>query len=93
MNATLTTAGKRLDERRRMLLLGAAGASLAQLSGCGGGGSPSMMNQGINKGPTSPRPLVQQSAASPSSSGPLGWRMAGGDDSLHWPSDVAVRRS
>ena len=37
MNATLTTAGKRLDERRRMLLLGAAGASLAQLSGCGGG--------------------------------------------------------
>jgi hypothetical protein len=50
MNATLTTAGKRLDERRRMLLLGAAGASLAQLSGCGGGGSPSMMNQGINMG-------------------------------------------
>jgi len=54
MNATLTTAGKRLDERRRMLLLGAAGASLAQIAGCGGGGSPSMMNQGINTGLVDP---------------------------------------
>ena len=70
MNATLTTAGKRLDERRRMLLLGAAGASLAQLSGCGGGGSPSMMNQGINMGLVDPAagaterslPIVQQDA-------------------------------
>jgi blue copper oxidase len=46
MNATLTTAGKRIDEQRRMLLLGAAGASLAQISGCGGGGAASMMGQG-----------------------------------------------
>ena len=37
MNTTLTLAGKRVDARRRTLLLGAAGASLAQLSGCGGG--------------------------------------------------------
>lgn len=92
MNATLTTAGKRLDERRRMLLLGAAGASLAQLSGCGGGGSPSMMNQGINMGLVDPAagaterslPIVQQDA---------GVADGSGDDSLHWPSDVAVRRS
>ena len=77
MNATLTTAGKRLDERRRMLLLGAAGASLAQLSGCGGGGSPSMMNQGINMGLVDPAagaterslPIVQQEAGVADGSG------------------------
>ena len=48
MNATLTTESKRIDERRRVMLLGAAGASLAQLSGCGGGGGSSMMGQGIS---------------------------------------------
>lgn len=37
MNAASTTPGRRIDEHRRMLLLGAAGASLAQLSGCGVG--------------------------------------------------------
>ena len=92
MNATLTTAGKRLDERRRMLLLGAAGASLAQLSGCGGGGSPSMMNQGINMGLVDPAagaterslPIVQQDA---------GVADGSGGRQFHWPSDVAVRRS
>lgn len=69
MNATLTTAGKWIDERRRMLLLGAAGASLAQLSGCGGGGSSSMMDQGVTTGLVDPSsgaaaerilPIVQQ---------------------------------
>ena len=60
MNATLTTAGKWIDERRRMLLLGAAGASLAQLSGCGGGGASSMMGQGLGQGTTTP--LVDPSA-------------------------------
>ena len=46
MNATLPTAGKRIDEHRRRLLLGAASASLAPLAACGGGGSSSMMDQG-----------------------------------------------
>ncbi len=56
MNVSLTTAGKWIDERRRMLLLGAAGASLAQLSGCGGGGMSSMMGQGVTT------PLVDPAA-------------------------------
>jgi blue copper oxidase len=68
MNSALTTASKRIDERRRALLLGAAGASLAQLSGCGGGGS-SMMSQGISAALLDPAasaaaerslPIVQQ---------------------------------
>ena len=69
MNAASTTAGKRIDERRRALLLGAAGASLAQLSGCGGGGGSSMMSQGISAALVDPAagaaadrslPIVQQ---------------------------------
>ena len=36
MNPVLTTTGKRIDEHRRKLVLGAAGASLAPLAGCGG---------------------------------------------------------
>ncbi len=68
MNAKLTTAGKCIDERRRILLLGAAGASLAPLAGCGGGGSSSMMDQGVTPGLVDPAagtaerilPIVQQ---------------------------------
>ncbi len=54
MKATLTTAGKRIDEHRRMLLLGAASASLAPLAACGGGGSSSMMGQGGTTGLVDP---------------------------------------
>lgn len=69
MNATLTRSGKRIDEHRRILLLGAAGASLAQLSGCGGGGSSSMMGQGVTTSLVDPAvgaaaerslPIIQQ---------------------------------
>ena len=56
MSTTLTLAGKRVDARRRTLLLGAAGASLAQLSGCGGGNGSSMMGQNGNA------PLVDPAA-------------------------------
>jgi blue copper oxidase len=54
MNATLPTAGKRIDEHRRRLLLGAASASLAPLAACGGGGSSSMMDQGGTTGLVDP---------------------------------------
>jgi len=69
MNATLTTESKRIDERRRAMLVWAAGASLAQLSGCGGGGGSSMMGQGISAALVDPAtsaaaerilPIVQQ---------------------------------
>lgn len=44
MDTAPATATKRIDAHRRMLLLGVAGASFAQFSACGGGGS-SMMGQ------------------------------------------------
>jgi len=43
MDIAPATAGKRIDAHRRMLLLGVAGASLAQFSACGGSGGSSMM--------------------------------------------------
>ena len=69
MNAALTTASKGIDERRRALLLGAAGVSLTQLSGCGGGGGSSMMSQSVSAALVDPAasaaterslPIVQQ---------------------------------
>jgi blue copper oxidase len=78
MNATSPTAGKWIDDRRRMLLLGAAGASIAQLSGCGGGGSSSMTDQGVTTGLVGPAagataerslPIVQQDTGVVDSSG------------------------
>lgn len=53
MDTGTATAGKRIDTHRRMLLLGLAGASLAQLSACGGGGS-SMMGQANTTGLVDP---------------------------------------
>jgi FtsP/CotA-like multicopper oxidase with cupredoxin domain len=46
VNPAQASAGKRIDEQRRRLLLGAAGVSLAQLAGCGGGGASMMMGAG-----------------------------------------------
>jgi len=54
MSAARTTPGKRIDERRRVLLLGVAGASLAQLSGCGGGGGSPMTGQVDTAAPVDP---------------------------------------
>ncbi len=66
MNAPPTAPGNGFDERRRRLLLGAAGASLAQLAGCGGGGMSSMMGMGVST------PLVDPAAgAAPERSLPI----------------------
>lgn len=45
MNAARAGTNLSIDGRRRRLLLGAAGASLAPMAGCGGGGSSSMMGR------------------------------------------------
>lgn len=57
MDAARTTAGERIDRQRRLALLGAAGASLAPLLGCGGGGASSMMGEGT------PTALIDPAAA------------------------------
>jgi len=44
MNTASTGTSKPIDGRRRMLLLGAAGASVAQITGCGGAGGSFMMD-------------------------------------------------
>ncbi len=65
MNTALTTASQRIDEHRRKLLLGAAGASLAQLSGCGGGGASSMMGQDTTTALVDPAPGTAQGRSLP----------------------------
>lgn len=78
MNAALTTTGKRIDEHRRMLLLGVTGASLAQLVGCGGGDGSPMMGEVDTTAPVDPAagavperslPIVQQDAGVADGSG------------------------
>lgn len=77
MNASVTAEGNGIDERRRTLLLGAAGASLAQLSGCGGGGASSMMGEGLTTALVNPAagaaerslPIVQLDAGVADGSG------------------------
>jgi FtsP/CotA-like multicopper oxidase with cupredoxin domain len=69
MNAERKGVRDSIDEHRRRLLLGAAGASLAQLYGCGGGGGSPMMGPGMGGALVDPAagaaaerslPIVQQ---------------------------------